>query len=103
MKDSSIEDMLQSLKSSSKELYTEGASWNGYWIAPVAVVLIIGSIIGYVVWWDKNHTCVETQSQYICRTYNNCQPSGSTYGGQVCYSSYSTCGYEEVCTRYEEK
>ena len=102
MKDFSLEEMLQGLKDSSKDMYSEGASWNGYWIAPVAVLLIIGGIIGYSIWWNNNHVCVETDTQYICRTHNNCYPYSSTYG-QTCYSSYTSCGYEEVCTKYEEK
>jgi hypothetical protein len=103
MKNFSIEEMLESVKDSSKQIYTEGASWNGYWIAPVAALLIIGGIIGYSFWWDNNHVCVETETKYICRTYNNCYPSSSSHYGQTCYSSYTSCGYEEVCTKYEEK
>lgn len=101
MKNFSLEEMLQEVKASSKDIYSEGVSWNGYWIAPVAVLLIIGGIIGYSIWWDKNHVCVETETQFICRTYSNCYPSSSY--GQTCYSSYTSCGNVEVCTRYGEK
>jgi hypothetical protein len=102
MKNFSLEEMLQSIKASSKDMYSEGASWNGYWIAPVAMILIIGGIIGYSVWWGNNHVCVETDTRYICRSHNNCYPSSNHYG-QTCYSNYTTCGYQEVCTNYEKK
>jgi len=97
----SLEGLIQVIKESSSEMYSQGVSWNGrYWIPTAVVVLVIVGIIGYSIWWDNNHECVEYGTQYICRTYNNC--SNTTYSTN-CYSSYTVCGNEEVCTEYVRK
>lgn len=100
-KGASLEDYMQIIKDSSSEMYSQGANWNGrVWIPASIALLVIVAIVGYTVWWDDNHDCVEYETQYICRTYNNC--NNSTYTTS-CYTNYTTCAYEEVCTDYDKK
>lgn len=111
-KNSSSEDLAALIKESSREIYAQGASWNGQAIVPVAIGLLIAGAIGYAVWWSATHECVSYENQYVCNTYSNCSyygggynPNygGGYYGGSYCYGSYTTCGYENVCTQYAKK
>jgi hypothetical protein len=100
---SSDDELAKILKETSKDFYNQGASWNGQVIVSVAVGLVIVGLIGYAIWWDKNHVCVAYENQYVCNTYNNCHYNPH-YGGQYCYpNSYTTCGYVDVCTKYDRK
>jgi hypothetical protein len=99
------------VKSSSKDLYAQGASWNGEVVYTVAIGLLVAAIVGYSIWWEKNHECVAYENRYVCETFNNCTYSsvnydpyyGSYYGGNYCFGSYTTCGYVDVCTEYQKK
>jgi len=99
----SAEELAKIIKETSKDFYDQGASWNGQVVLTVAIGLIIAGVIGYAIWWDKNHVCVAYENQFVCNTYNNCHYNPST-GGQYCYpNSYTTCGYVDVCTKYDRK
>jgi hypothetical protein len=110
---SSAEELAQTIKESSKNLYARGASWNGEAILPVAVGLVVAGLIGYAIWWSATHECVAYEQQYVCNTYNNCNTYGGGYdpyygsgyyGGSYCYGTgYTTCGYQNVCTEYAKK
>ncbi len=111
-KGASAEELAAIVKESSKDFYSQGASWNGSVVFPVAIGLLVAAVIGYSIWWDANHECVAYESQYVCNTYNNCHYSGGSYdpyyggsyGGTYCYGSqYTTCGYADVCTQYAKK
>ena len=111
-KGSSVEDLTNMMRDSSKDLYSQGASWNGAVVMPVVIGVLIIAAIGYSIWWDANHECVAWENQYICTTHDNCSYSGGYYdsygnyyaGGNYCYGpSYTTCGYTDVCVRYEKK
>ncbi len=107
----SLEDLSQMVKEASKDLYSQGASWNGSVVFPIAIGLLVAGVIGYALWWDANHKCVAYEEQYVCNTYSNCTYGGGYYdpyygggfGGSYCYGSYTTCGYTDVCTQYERK
>lgn len=107
-----FEELVQIIKSSSKDLYLEGASWNGSVIFPVIAGLLVAGVIGYFIWWDANHYCAAYESEYICRTYGNCRHNythydpyySGYYGDSICYgTSYTTCGYEDVCVDWQKK
>lgn len=110
---SSAEEMAAMVKESTKDMYAQGASWNGSVIIPVAVGLLVAAVVGYAIWWDATHECVAYETQYVCNTYNNCHYygggydpyyGGGYYGGTYCHGgSYTTCGYTDVCTEYAKK
>lgn len=99
------------VKETAKDMYAKGASWNGSAIVPVAMGLLIAGVIGYAIYWSATHKCVAYEQRYVCNTYNNCYYGGSYdpyyggyYGGSYCYGgTYTTCGYQNVCTAYEKK
>lgn len=113
-KGASTEELVKIVKDSSKDLYSQGASWNGSVIIPVALGLVIVGVIAYAVWWDATHECVQWENQYVCSTYDNCYYTGGGYGGgyygggyyggYTCYGPIRTvCGYQDVCTKYAKK
>ncbi len=112
---SSAEDLAKMIKDSTKDMYAQGASWNGQAIVPVAVGILVAATIGYFIWWKVTHECVKYESQYICDTFYNCpygaghgyggQNYGTFYNGSYCYGVTTTtsCGYTDVCTEYARK
>lgn len=112
-KGASAEEMAAIVRESAKDMYSQGASWNGSVVVPVVIGLLVAAVIGYSIWWDATHECVAWESQYVCNTYNDCYYGGGYYdpyygggyyGGSYCYgSSYTTCGYADVCVEYAKK
>lgn len=112
-KGSSAEELARMIKDSAKDMYTQGASWNGEVLISVGIGLLVAAVIGYSIWWDANHECVAYESQYVCNTYNNCHYDPGYYdpyyggyvgGGNYCYGpGYTTCGYADVCVEYAKK
>lgn len=111
-KGASAEEMAAIVRESAKDMYSQGASWNGSVVVPVVIGLLVAAVIGYSIWWDANHECVAWENQYVCNTYNDCHYYGGGYdpyyggyyGGSYCYgSSYTTCGYADVCVEYAKK
>lgn len=112
-KGASAEEMAAIVRDSAKDMYSQGASWNGSVVVPVVIGLLVAAVIGYSIWWDATHECVAYETQYVCNTYNDCSYygggydpyyGGGYYGGSYCYgSSYTTCGYADVCVEYAKK
>lgn len=112
-KGASAEEMAAIVRESAKDMYSQGASWNGSVVVPVVIGLLVAAVIGYSIWWDATHECVAWESQYVCNTYNDCYYGGGYYdpyygggyyGGSYCYGpSYTTCGYADVCVEYAKK
>jgi hypothetical protein len=108
----SSEELAKVVRQSTKDMYAQGASWNGNVLFPVAIGLLVAAVVGYAIWWNANHQCVATETRWVCNTYNNCNYYGGGwdpyyggyYGGTYCYGNgYTTCGYTDVCTRYARK
>jgi hypothetical protein len=101
---SSPEELAKIIQDSSKDLYSQGASWNGQVVITVAIGLLVAAVVGYAIWWDANHECVAYESQYVCNTFSNCNYGGGYYGGG-CYGGgyYTTCGNTDVCTQYARR
>lgn len=114
-KGASADELMAIVKDASKDFYAKGASWNGDVVITTVIVAVIVGAIAYSVWWNASHECVQTQTQYVCDTYNNCYYSGGYYGGSYygggyygsgsyCYGPATTyCGYRDVCTQYAKK
>ena len=108
-KNASAEDLVRVVKDANKDIYSQGASWNGYTVVPVIVGGLIIAALAYGFWWDANHECVAYENQYVCNTYNSC--NGQVYYGPTYYGSttctfpisQTTCGYADVCTEYRKK
>lgn len=107
-KDASADELVKVVKDATKEMYSQGASWNGYTVVPVIVGGLILAALAYSYWWDAKHECVAYENQYVCNTYNTC--NGQVYYGSTYYSGSScvnfpqtVCDYQDVCIEYAEK
>lgn len=103
------EELARVIRESANDFYDQGASWNGHVVFSVAISIVLIGLLAYSVWWDANHECVAWENKYVCDNRNNCSIYAGydgyshTYNGTICGPSYSTCGYTDVCTRYEKK
>ena len=117
-KGASVEELAQIVKEYSKDLYSQGASWNGHVVFSVVIGLVVVGALAYSIWWDASHECVAWENQYTCYEESNCYyTGGSTSGGYsydtwgnwvspgyTCYGPPRTyCGYSDVCTEYAKK
>lgn len=117
-KGASAEELANIVKDSAKDLYSEGASWNGEVVFSVAIGLVLVGVIAYAIWWDATHECVAYENQYVCYENSNCHYTGGSVGGgysydvwgnwvqpgYTCYGPARTvCGYQDVCTEYAKK
>lgn len=87
------------LKDVSKDMYSQGASWNGDVVMTAGLVVLVVAVVGYAIWFSANHRCVEYSERWECDTYRDC---GYDYYGSICYSD-TTCQWVDYCTRYEKK
>ncbi|WP_408097106.1 hypothetical protein ACJVC5_18905 [Peredibacter sp. HCB2-198] len=106
-KNASSEELAQVVKEATKEIYAQGASWNGYVIFPWIAGGIVVALLAYGAWWDANHECVAYENQYVCNTYYTCNGQviyGSPTGSSCTFPiAHTTCGYTDVCTEYQKK
>jgi hypothetical protein len=110
---SSPEALTKALESSTKDMYTQGASWNGEVVIPLAIGVIVVAIIAYKWWWEKNHVCAEWELRDECVTSNwddrSCTTDTDEYGNSDTYcdtywneETTVTCGPMNYCLRYEK-
>lgn len=93
-KAATAQEMVSLLSANSKELYVQGASWNG----SAEEILMYGGIaliIGAVIWFYATHECTATGQEWQCTSTT----TDTSYGS----SSSSRCGWVTVCTRWEKK
>lgn len=117
-KNVSSDELANIIKDSAKDLYAQGASWNGEVVFSVAIGIVLIGALAYSIWWSATHECVAYEEQYVCSEYSNCYYTGGTVGGgysydvwgnwvQPGYTCYGpprvTCGYTDVCTDYAKK
>ena len=116
-KGASTEELVKIVKDSSKDLYSQGASWNGEVVFSVVIGLVIVGALAYSIWWSATHECVAYENRYVCNTYDNCYYTGGAgvgysydrwgnwvQAGYTCYGPARTvCGYTDVCTEYAKK
>ena len=117
-KGATAEELANIVKESAKDLYSEGASWNGEVVFSVALGIVLVGVLAYSIWWSATHECVAYENQYVCVQQDNCYYSGGSihdgyhydvWGnwvrpGYTCYGpSRTVCGYQDVCTEYAKK
>lgn len=96
-KASSSQQLAGVLQDSVKDMYSQGASWNGDAVLPVLGGLAIAALIGYVIWFHATHECVATAERWECNAYTDCDAYGD-----YCHTRES-CGWETYCTQYQKK
>jgi hypothetical protein len=84
------------LKDVSKDMYAQGAAWNGDAVIIGGIVVLVVAIVGYAIWFSANHVCVQYSERWECDSYTNC----TSYN--YCYTD-TRCGWEDYCVRYEKK
>lgn len=111
---STPEALAKALESASKDMYSQGASWNGEVVIPLAIGIIVVAVIAYKWWWEKNHYCAEWEYlEYECVTSHWDNRSCTTYtdddgfSRESCDTSWDaettvTCGPNNHCVRYEK-
>lgn len=117
-KNATATELAEIVKESSKDLYSEGASWNGEVVFSVVIGLVVIGALAYSIWWSATHECVAYENQYVCTQQSDCYYTGGTTAGgysydmwgnyvQAGYTCYgpprSVCGYQDVCTEYAKK
>lgn len=104
---SSTDDLVALIKDSTKDLYSQGASWNGQVVYTVIAGLLVAAIVGYSIWFDVNHECVSYDTQYVCHTVASCTGSYfDSYTGvfvQCTPWPQTVCGWNNYCTSYKKK
>lgn len=101
----SPESLAQTLKESSKDFYSRGASWNGD-VAIIVPLALIAILIGFAVWHSLTYECVAWEERYSCSTDEYCASYSYDYDGHSYCSYYKEetfCGWDDVCTKYEKK
>lgn len=81
------------LKDSNSDLYSNGASWNGnthLFVWGGVIVAIIAIVVAYSKWKSDNYTCAEYAIADYCTDEYDCDNYGCSYDGTEC-GSYERC------------
>jgi hypothetical protein len=89
------EELAQVITENSKNFYSTGASWEGYYVVGAVGALALVAIIGYSIWFSANRTCVATAQGTQCGWV-------SPYYGAPQTSQYYSCWETTYCTEYVE-
>lgn len=77
---SNTDELMSFMNESSSDLYSQGASWNGNVMVPVAIVLTAVVALGFAMWYSATHGCQEyaqTCDWAGCRNnYDECVDHG---------------------------
>jgi hypothetical protein len=84
------EELAKIISEYSKDVYQNGASWNGSIIVMAGVGIVAVSLLGYSIWFNSTHSCVSYAQGERCGWYP------TYYGGQ----SYYQCWVETYCVQY---
>lgn len=85
------------LKNSSSDIYSQGASWTGntqYFVWGGVAIAIIAIAVAYSKWKDKNYVCTKTAIADYCTDRYSCDDYGCDY-------EYTDCGSYERCIKEE--
>lgn len=88
-------ELAKVLQDSVKDMYAQGASWNGEAVLPILGGLALAALIGYAVWFSATHECVAWDQRWECHSSSNCNDYSC--------SGYESCGWEDYCTQYVKK
>lgn len=86
------------LKDSSSDIYSQGASWTGntqIFVIGGVVVAILAIVLAYSNWKDENYECTQYAIADYCTDRYDCDD----YSG--CYFEYTECGSYERCIKEE--
>lgn len=95
-KDLSQEELMIELKDASKDIYSQGASWNGDTVLAVvfgALFVYMLSFAARAIYQELTHECVKTESRYSCT--DRCSLIDN-----YCRND---CGYSDVCLEWVKK
>ncbi len=100
----SAEELISTLKDSSKDFYSHGASWIGG-LDPILTgfIAVFVIAIGYSIWWSATHECSEWGQEYQCDTYMTCAGYYDAGGSCLAYVENQDCGYVDVCKNWVKK
>ena len=74
---SSSTELAQVMTENSKNFYSNGASWEGYYYATAGVFVVVAALVGYSIWFESQRTCVATaqgtQCGWVAQYYNGPQ------------------------------
>lgn len=102
--DAATDEDLKAIFADSKNIYSQGASWNGSTGAMIGlggIGLVLIAIAAYKFWWKSTHECVEWQEEYKCHD-SRCESTGSGEDRDTtCYGK--VCGMFNECVRHERK
>ncbi len=90
------------LKDSSSDIYSNGASWNGnaqIFVWGGVIVAIIAIAVAYSQWKDNNYECAEYAIADYCTDAYDCHGSDSEYSSGSCYFVGTRCGSYERCIK----
>lgn len=99
----SSKELATFLQESAKDMYAQGASWNGTTVQTVVVGVLLLAVIGYAIWFEATHQCV----RYEQRDYLTCEEEYRTVCGLVgdCFQAYqgTNCEYKSYCVEHQKK
>lgn len=91
-------NVVEVLKDSSSDIYSNGASWNGntqLFVIGGVIVAIVAILVAYSQWKDANYVCTERAIADYCTDTFDCDDYyGCSYVGTEC-GSYERCIKEE--------
>ena len=86
----SSDELALVLRDSSKEFYSQGASWSGD-VGTYLVGAAVVALIAYAVWFNAKYECIAYDERWDCDTH--------VYE----HRSSTTCGWRSYCSAYSEK
>jgi hypothetical protein len=90
------------LKTSSTDIYSNGASWNGdvqYFVWGGVIIAIIAIAVAYSQWKSDNYECAETAIADYCTDAYDCWGSDSSTSSGSCSFVGTRCGSYERCIK----
>ncbi len=103
-KNATREQVLEMLKNESKNLYQNGASWNGEAVMTYSLIIVVAALFAYAIYFELTHECVkweEDPDSFDCRPKQYYTCSRFSECGYI--EGPVECGYDTVCTEYVKK
>ncbi len=82
----SSKELAELLLNSSSDFYSQGANWTGDTVLIGGIVIVLGALIAYGIWWNVKYECVSSERyrdcdwetdrdgerDYVCETKTRC-------------------------------
>ena len=62
----SSKELAELLRISSSDYYSQGANWTGDTVLIGGIVLVLGALIAYGIWWNIKYECVASERYRDC-------------------------------------